>query len=511
MTGQNIKPYHRKPLLLLAGFILALHTGQDMAFAQSGPASTASQPKHGSDDALRINESGTVQLSDRTGSVVRRLSMGIGKSVIIDLPRDASEIFVGSPKVANAVVRSSRRLYVIATDNGQTSIFAMDAEGRQIAVLEITVGREIDELRQILKAALPDSDIILRTINDTIIMTGSVESAGDAQKALDIARGFVSNANGPATAAVPAASGAGAPSQNDGRVINSLTIRGKDQVMIKVTIAEMSRKVIKQLGVDPNFSGSWGKFELTNPFTVNQTLVGSSTSLTGTSGNISATIKAYERYGVGRVLAEPTVTAVSGENAGMTVGGELPVSGGSTCTTSANGAQSCVPSITYKAYGVSLNFTPVVLSQGRILLHFNTEVTDIDDSRTNGSFVAFRTRKHSTSVELPSGGSIASAGLIQTTSSQVINGLPGLLNLPVLGTLFRSRDYQRSETELMVIVTPYIAKPVSPNELSRPTDGFTDTSDPQAVLLGSVNKIYASPGNPALKPDYRGKVGFIQD
>jgi pilus assembly protein CpaC len=164
---------------------------------------------------------------------------------------------------------------------------------------------------------------------------------------------------------------------------------------------------------------------------------------------------------------------------------------------------------------VTLRFSPVVLSEGRILLHLATEVTEIDTQTAAtvfGTLVpGFLTRKNETTVEIPSGGSIASAGLLQTTSRQVINGLPVLLDLPVLGALFRSRDYQRQETELMIIVTPYIVKPVKPNEIARPTDGFTDSTDPQAWLLGRVNQLYASPGNPQAITDYKGPVGFIQD
>ncbi|HZM07244.1 MAG TPA: secretin, partial [Methylocella sp.] len=169
----------------------------------------------------------------------------------------------------------------------------------------------------------------------------------------------------------------------------------------------------------------------------------------------------------------------------------------------------------FKDYGVTLRFSPVVLSEGRILLHLATEVTEIDTQTAAtvfGTLVpGFLTRKNETTVEIPSGGSIASAGLLQTTSRQVINGLPVLLDLPVLGALFRSRDYQKQETELMIIVTPYIVKPVRPNEITKPTDGFTDSTDPQAWLLGRVNQLYASPGNPQAITDYKGPVGFIQD
>jgi len=164
---------------------------------------------------------------------------------------------------------------------------------------------------------------------------------------------------------------------------------------------------------------------------------------------------------------------------------------------------------------VTLGFTPVVLGEGRILLRVATEVTEVDPNTiitfTNTSIPGFRTRKNETSVELPSGGSIVTAGLLQSTSREMVNGLPGLKDLPVIGALFRSRDFQRRETELMVIVTAYLAKPNRPQEISRPTDGLSFASDPQAVFLGRVNQIYSTTDNPQLLRNFRGRVGFIAD
>ena len=443
-----------------------------------------------------------------SGAVARRINLGVGKSIIVDLPQDASEIFVADPKVANAVVRSSRKLYLIATGTGQTSVFAMDAQGRQIAALDITIGRDVGELGAILRAAMPTSSIVPRTINDTIILTGGVDSAGDAQMALDIAKGFVGRD--------------GSAGGGDGKVVNSLTIRGRDQVMLKVTIAEVQRQVLKQLGVNTALNGNWGAVNVTNPFNLQTLSPNTAANLgnyagvfSGSAKGFAAQVQAYERNGVARVLAEPNVTAISGESAKFTVGGEIPVPNGESCTPTAAGVNTCVVGITFKQYGVTLNFTPVVLSEGRIQLRLATEVTELDPTQIQTfntvSVPGFRTRKNETTVELPSGGSIVSAGLIQTIGRQQINGLPGLMNLPILGALFRSRDYQREETELMIIVTPYIAKPSKPQELARPTDGFTDATDPQAVLLGRVNRIYSTVSNPQIIQNFKGRVGFIND
>jgi pilus assembly protein CpaC len=442
---------------------------------------------------------------DSAGS--RRITMGIGKSVIIDLPQDAAEIFVGNPAVANAIVRTARKLYIIGISNGQTTVYALDRQGRQFASYEISIGRDIGELSQILHAAMPNTDIVARTVNDTIILTGSVDSAEDAQRAADIAKGF----------AKTIASGTAGIAAADGLVINSLTIRGRDQIMLKVTISEMRRDIIKQLGIT---SVGWGPLSMANPFGINGTVGQGPNPLTGANtvsalninaGNLSATLQAFERYGVSRTLAEPTVSAVSGEAAKFTVGGQFPYAAGSTCT-----AQGCTSGgAAFKDYGITLNFSPVILSEGRILLHLATEVTDIDysDSVTiqGVSTPGLRTRKNETTIELPSGGSIATAGLLQQQTQQVINGLPGLLNIPILGSLFRSRDYLRQETELMIIVTPIIVKAVKANEIARPDDGFAASSDPQAWLLGRMNRLYATPDNPEAVKNYRGRVGFIQD
>src|SRR5579863_6232377 len=339
-----------------------------------------------------------MQVEDGTDTAdTRHISMGVGKSIIVDLPEDASEIFVGDPKVANAIVRSARKLYVIGLDNGQTTVFAMDKEGHQIAALQISIGRDIGELQRILKVAMPTSNIMTQTINDTIVLTGEVDSPEEAQRAADIAQGFVKEVN----------SAGGAPAA--GLVVNSLTIRGRDQVMLKVTVAEVSRNIAKQLGLT---SSTWGPFTQYNPFGINGNIAappngGQPTGITlhNPSNTISATLQAFERYGVSHVLAEPTVTAISGESAKFTVGGQVPIPSAPVCTT--NGAvTNCSPGgVTYQPYGITLNFSPIVMSEGRIMLHLATEVTELDYQTSavieDVTVPGLRTRKNETTVELP--------------------------------------------------------------------------------------------------------------
>ncbi len=363
------------------------------------------------------------------------------------------------------------------------------------------------ELTPLLRAAIPNSEITVRTVSDTIILTGSVASPRDAQRARDIAKGFAAKKS----------------EDGSGGVINGMQIRGEDQVMLKVTVAEVSRNVLKQLGVstganpDVLLNGNWGVLTNGNPFAVNGALNGASAltlkNLTGAGTTL--TVQAFERYSVARALAEPTVTAVSGESAKVVVGGEIAVPGPGGCAVGAGGVYSCAPAVAFKPYGVTLGFTPVVQAEGRIQLHLITEVTEIDLTTqvviSGASVPGFKTRKNETTIELPSGGAMATAGLLTQMSGQAVNGLPGLLDVPVLGALFRSRDYQRQETELLVIVTPYIVKPISQQQVMRPDDNFQDASDPQAWLLGRVNRIYATRNNPELTRNYKGRIGFIHD
>jgi pilus assembly protein CpaC len=435
-----------------------------------------------------------------------RIDLSIGKSMVIDLPRDAKEVFVANPKVANAVVRSARKLFVIGVADGATSIFAMDGDGQQITALDIVVGRDLNVLRQTLRSALPKSQVTVQPAGDSVLLSGTVQNVSEAQQAIDIAKAFVGVT-------------ATATGSTSGSVINSLTVRGRDQVMLKVTVAEVQRQALKQLGI--NSSGSWivGNASITpnidNPFTINpQVLSGTSIGAAFGGTNPNFQLRAIERAGLSRVLAEPTLTAISGESAKFTAGGEVPVPSNQTCTPLAGGGQSCTIGIEFKPFGVQLSFTPVVLAEGRISMRVATEVTDIDaENRVQFNTVqvpGFRVRKAETTVEVPSGGSMMTAGLIQQQTRQAINGIPGLVNLPILGALFRSRDYQRNETELMIMVTPYLAKPVEPRAVSRPDDGFVDAHDAQSYLLGRLNKIYGQ-GAPAASRGYRGRVGFITD
>ena len=434
--------------------------------------------------------------------------------MVIDFPRDIKDVLVADPKVANAVVRSSRRAYVIGIEQGQTNVFFFDAEGRQMVGLDIAVTRNLNGIRAAIKQILPDSDIRVEGIGEGVILTGMVSSQAELQQAFDIATRLV---GGGSAAAV----GTG------DKVVNAIVVRGRDQVMLKVTVAEVERDLIKQLGI--NLSGSLGygtavvNFNNTNPFTAyGQSLSGS--SISGGWKSITATLQAMEQASLIHTLAEPNLTAISGETATFLAGGEFPILNGYSCsaTSSTPGAPTtCQPSIEYKKFGVSSNFTPVVLSEGRISLRVMTEVSDISSSNAltipipgtsdTVTVPSIRTRRADTTLEIPSGGSLAMAGMIEDQTRHNINGLPGLMQLPVLGPLFKSNDYINQRTELMVLVTPYVVRAVAQKDLSRPDDGFADPSDPAQVLLGRFNRIYGVGGVPDPPDNYRGKYGFILD
>lgn len=438
----------------------------------------------------------------------RRVDIPVGKSIVIDLPRDAKEVFVASPEIANAVVRTARKIYVIGLKAGSTSVFVNDGDGHQIAAFDIGVSkeltREINIMRDVMKTALPGAKIEVNGVGESIVLSGVVDSPLEAQRAVDIANNLVGKSTGVFF-------------ESTGSVINAMRVRGKDQVMLKVTVAEVQRTVLKQLGI--NFNGTWKVGDSTisalldNPFSLQKQVLSATeigASLNGTSQQPS--LKALERQGVLRTLAEPTLTAISGESAKFLAGGDIPVPQSETCDYS-TGRRVCTVQLTYRQVGVSLNFTPVVMSEGRISIRLATEVTDLDsDNQYVGAVSnspAFRTRKAETTVELPSGGVLATAGLIMQQNRQAINGLPGLMNVPILGTMFRSRDYQRSETELMVLVQPFIAKPSEPGQIARPDEGFADASDPSTVFMNRLVRAY---GQGVSRPNtFRGPVGFIND
>ncbi|MBX3533837.1 MAG: type II and III secretion system protein family protein [Xanthobacteraceae bacterium] len=426
------------------------------------------------------------------------LPLGVGKSVVIDLPRDAKDVLIANPAIANAVIRSARRAYLIGVKAGQTNIVFFDGEGQQIAAYDIEVAFDTTGVRAAVQRLAPSAQIKVDAIGDSVVLSGSVASAAEAQHIFDTAARLVGD---------PA------------KVVNGLTIRDREQILLKVTVAEVQRNILKQLGVDlngasVNIGSAVVNFTNNNPFSAqNQTL--SNSAITPTlnlpnGGTVSATLRAMEQAGIMRTLAEPNLTAISGESAKFLAGGEFPIPAGQSCDPTTG----CQIQIQFKQFGVALEFTPVVLSEGKISLRVSTEVSELSSEGAirlaTVTIPALRVRRANSTVELPSGGSLVMAGLLQEQTKQNLNGLPGLMNLPVLGALFKSRDYLTGQTELMIMVTPYVVKPNAPQALVRPDDGFANPSDQSTVLLGRLNRIYGVPG--ANEPKrLKGDYGFILD
>ncbi|WP_378774587.1 type II and III secretion system protein family protein [Methylopila musalis] len=425
-----------------------------------------------------------------------RIDLGIGKSYAVTLPSDAKEVFVADPSVANAVVRTARKAYLIGTGPGQTDVKFLDAEGREIASYEVSVSRDVGSIRSSIGRSIYGGNVRVEGVGDGVVVTGSVKSAQEAQTAIDIAAGYMADPK---------------------KVVNALKIEGQDQVLLKVKVVEMKREVVKQLGVDygfDNFKVGGTVLDGGTEFPFGANNASPAASIVGTyaanGGSFQARLQAMERAGVVRTLAEPNLTAISGEGAKFLAGGQYPFPGPCSLTNSI-----CTRSVEFKDFGVSLNFTPVVLTSGRISLKVSTEVSELDPANgitDNGLVIpGLQVRRADSTVEIPSGGSIVMAGLIQQQTKRAAAGLPGLMKLPILGALFRSNDFLRNETELAIFVTPYLAKPTAPAKLASPDDGFAEPSDQSAILLGRLNRLYGVPGkiDPHTVSHRRG--GFIID
>ena len=367
-----------------------------------------------------------------------------------------------------------------------------------------------------LKRFLPNADIRSELINDNVVLTGTVQTPLDSKRAEELARMFVSG--GEATTgqysltAVGGSSAGGVginnpdSSRRSSSIVNMLQVVGEDQVTLKVTVAEVSRTVMKQLGVNIIGNGSidgisWGVASALAP-------TGAPGASVGSGMFQNSSIRAMEQSGVMRTLAEPTLSAVSGEQATFRVGGEFNI-----VANVVNEDGRTVRSLERIEYGIGLEFLPVVLSPGRISLKVRTSVSEPTPEgavQVEGeNILSLRKRLADTTVELPSGGTMMIAGLVNDNVRQVYNKVPGLGQVPVLGALFRSREFTRSETELVILITPYLSKPVARTAMAKPDDNFTPASDGAGMFLGRVNRVYGTMKTDRPAGRYHGAVGFI--
>jgi len=489
----------------------------------------------------------------------RSIVLGLGKAAIIDLPADARDVLLSDPETADAIVRTARRAYLIGRKVGQTNVFFFDAAGRQIANFEVRVEPDLRGLLDLIRSVAPSARVKAEAVKGSIVLTGTVKSASESDRISQIATRFV--------AAEPGQSKA--PATADNPIVNMLTIESEEQVLVKVRVVEMSRTLVKQLGVNLNAEDmlnqllpedTFVKVASQNGFSIAGAALGglgvsggstdsvllpegvtfpgpdaftAPTTVAGVAGykvepilnaqgdiiaynvtdgpavlqsksKVDASIDAFERVGLLRVLAEPNLTAVSGESAKFLAGGEFPIP---------VAAENDRITVEFKPFGVGLAFTPVVLSPGRISLKLATEVSEITQEgsiQTNGiSVPALQVRRAETTVEMPSGSALVMAGLIQERTRQVLEGTPGAKDLPVFGTLFRSRDYINNETELVIIVTPYLVRPTNPDKIRTPADGFAAADDASAMFRGRLNQVYKGQASDVSDRRLRGPYGFV--
>lgn len=447
------------------------------------------------------------------GPAAQTAAISIGKSTFVTLPVEASEVIIGDPSVARATLRTAKQLFLVGLKGGSTTATFLDDDGNQILDLQINSNYDLVGLDTVLARSFPNMPISIDTVLGEVIVTGTATSAREADALRDLVRRYLFAAQ----TAVGAATG----SVDEISFIDRITVAVEDQVLVKVRIAEMRRSAIKQFGVDWNFGSNDAiagaanaAFEtagsISSAFNANGSILGGIAASIGSSfgaQNIATMVNAFEQHNIMRVLAEPTLASVSGENASFLAGGQFPYP----TSVDENGQLG----YTYRDFGVALEFTPVVLDGGRISLNVSTEISELT---SDGSLVAgdvtipgIATRRANTVVELPSGGTMSIAGLLLQRDSASHAGLPGIKNVPVVGQLFSSTDYLKRETELVILVTPYLVRPGQEKDFRLPTDGFEPASDFDLFLMGRLNKLYGAGDTTAMaaREALKSPFGFI--
>ena len=460
--------------------LAALLLGPSLLFGSLGLAAAPAQAQQGPQLApahVAVSNYGATQA----------YSVQLNKSMILDLPAEAAEVIVSQPSVAGAIMRTARRAIIQGIGAGETNIFFLDAAGRTISVLEVSVTSQPSEIAGALETTLarviPGSTIRVDSValgggaatgsTNRVVLSGTVVSGEDLEHATQIAAQF-----------------AGSPDN----VANLVTVSGAQQVMLAVTVAEVSRDAARQLGV--NLSGTLSIGTANLSFNSAQTQLSNGAAGQFGLGNlqINAAIRALETRGALRILAQPTLTALSGQSAEFLAGGEIPYE-----TFDDNGNRI----IQFKEYGIGLNFTPVVRANGVIGLTVETEVSDPAPD------LSLTKRRANTSVELPAGMTLAIGGLLEERVRQQVSQLPGLGNVPILGALFRSREYVSSQTELVILVTPHLVAPQ--HYIETPVDRSAVASDAEAIFLGNLERNYGVGSGQGMRGTLSGSVGFVLD
>lgn len=443
-----------------------------------------------------------------TGATSGSLNVPMNRAVVVESDQPFAELSIANPGIADISTLSDRTIYVLGKTAGRTTLVLLGADGKLITNVEIQVTPDIAEFKERLKQILPNEPVEVRTANDGIVLSGTVSSAASIDAALDLASRYAPD-----------------------RVSNLMNVGGTQQVMLKVRFAEMQRSVTKSLqsslGIGGVLGGTIGATAGTGTYTEGSNLInlfdgdpdtnvtrsGTSNGVIGLGANIGALsfsvmLEALENKGMVRTLAEPNLTALSGQEASFLAGGEypLPISSGDKIV------------VSYKPFGVQLNFTPRVVAGDVINLQLDAAVSSIDTANSyalNGTVMnAFKKREASTTVEMRDGQSFAIAGLLQDDFRDVNGQVPWLGDIPVLGTLFRSVDYQRAQSELVIIITAHLVSPTRGEALMLPTDRIKPPSEVDLFLNG----LTAAPNAPTTgaagevaQQDFSGSYGYMME
>ncbi|WHU00829.1 MULTISPECIES: type II and III secretion system protein family protein [unclassified Sphingomonas] len=486
-------------------------------FAQSAKAKRPHQTRP---SQSRANV-GVASLPAGTQRPTSEILLSIGEGQLITLPGNVANVWTSNPGVADVYVNNPRQIHLFGKDFGEATVFATSASGAVVFSTTVRVAQNLTSIDRMIKVAMPDADIQVTTVGQIAVLNGTVKSPQDSEQAQRLVTSLLN----------PGVNGSDPNAQVKIAVINRLKTATPLQVQLQVKFAEVSRSFVKNIGVNFTTKDSTGGFQFglaqgrsPGSFTAADlakypvaTMTQNGVSITGaydpstgqflnprasgladiTRGSDNATmglagklfgldvlsaIDIGETIGQVTTLANPNLTARSGETANFLAGGEIPipVAQGLGTTT-----------VEYKQYGISLAFTPTVLSDGRISLRVRPEVSQLTSAgavQLNGVTIpALSTRRSETTVELGSGESMVIGGLLQNSHNNTVTKTPGLGDVPVLGALFRSNGFQRNETELVIVITPYLVKPVNANQIVLPTDGYRAPNDLERVLLGSLS------------------------
>ena len=415
----------------------------------------------------------------------RPIVLEVGKGTLIRLSRPASTVFVASPDIADVQIKSPELIYVSAKAPGQTVIYAVDGGDTVLLNAPVRVDFDLSELRQSLNRLVPGNAISVNQVDSSLVLSGAVASAGQAEKARVLAAAVAGGVKG-------------------GEVINRLSVETPNQVNLQVRFAEVDRNILKQIGIDWSRVGRTVSFSTIN----NQSLTIPTNQISvGMLSNVMATVDALATEGFLTVLAEPNLTAVSGQTASFLAGGEFPYP----VAQPGSVGNTAIITIQFQQFGVQLAFTPTIVDANHLSLRVRPEVSQLDFANAvtiSGSLVpALTVRRAETTVDLASGQSFALAGLLMHDTSQDISKVPWLGDIPILGALFRSNKFQNNESELVVIVTPYLVAPAT-TALASPTDGFMIPHDAQQVLWGDTwRRSLPAPARGPLDAGGQGLIG----